>query len=127
MGFRVVCGCQYGYIAPEQFQNRASSRSDLYSLGASLLFLLSGNPPSAFPQVRLRVAFRLLVPMRAGLADVVERCLEAVEEDRFESADEVKAALLGRWEAPPSAVGVVGAGKAAGVIRKPPGSAVVRG
>lgn len=44
----------YGFMAPEQFQNRASSQSDLYSLGATVLFLLSGGvPPSDFPQVRV--------------------------------------------------------------------------
>eukprot|EP00897_Mesotaenium_endlicherianum_P005761 jgi/Mesen1/5212/ME000258S04311 len=40
----------FGYMAPEQFQNRADERTDLYGLGATLLFLLSGRPPSSFPQ-----------------------------------------------------------------------------
>jgi serine/threonine protein kinase len=42
---------QYGYMAPEQFQNRATIQSDLYGLGCTILFLLSGKPPSSFPQV----------------------------------------------------------------------------
>lgn len=33
----------FGYMAPEQFAGAASPASDLYSLGAVLLFLLSGE------------------------------------------------------------------------------------
>lgn len=32
----------YGYMAPEQFRGEARPASDLYSFGATLLFLLSG-------------------------------------------------------------------------------------
>jgi len=42
---------QYGYMAPEQFQNRATLQTDLYGLGGTMLYMLSGRPPSYFPQV----------------------------------------------------------------------------
>jgi serine/threonine protein kinase len=32
----------YGYMAPEQFRGTAQPASDLFALGATLLFLLSG-------------------------------------------------------------------------------------
>jgi serine/threonine protein kinase len=48
----------YGYMAPEQFTGQASPASDLYSLGATLLYLVSGQPPGAFPQQRMRIAYR---------------------------------------------------------------------
>jgi serine/threonine protein kinase len=48
----------YGYMAPEQFTGQASPASDLYSLGATLLFLVSGQPPGAFPQQRMCIAYR---------------------------------------------------------------------
>ena len=32
----------YGYMAPEQFRGQATPASDLYGLGGTLLFLLSG-------------------------------------------------------------------------------------
>lgn len=32
----------YGYMAPEQFRGQAQPASDLYGLGATLLFLISG-------------------------------------------------------------------------------------
>ncbi len=33
----------YGYMAPEQFRGAAQPASDLYALGGTLLFLLSGT------------------------------------------------------------------------------------
>eukprot|EP00850_Spirogloea_muscicola_P004998 SM000022S07212 [mRNA] locus=s22:493953:499216:- [translate_table: standard] len=84
----------YGYMAPEQFQNRAVPQSDLYALGGTLLFLLSGRPPSAFPQRRLKVDFRSSVSMSPGMVDVVERLMEPAPEDRYQSADEVIRELL---------------------------------
>ena len=36
----------YGYMAPEQFRGQATPASDLYGLGGTLLFALSGAAPS---------------------------------------------------------------------------------
>lgn len=41
--------------APEQFRGAASPASDAYGLGGTLLYLLSGRPPSAFPVDRMRL------------------------------------------------------------------------
>lgn len=47
----------YGYMAPEQFRGAAAPASDLYSLGGTLLYLVSGQPPFRFPQERMRIAW----------------------------------------------------------------------
>lgn len=39
----------YGYMAPEQFRGAAQPASDLYALGATLLFLLSGGREGCVP------------------------------------------------------------------------------
>ena len=38
----------YGYMAPEQFRGQATPASDLYGLGGTLLFALSGAHPPPF-------------------------------------------------------------------------------
>ncbi|KAJ7527117.1 hypothetical protein O6H91_16G038000 [Diphasiastrum complanatum] len=83
----------YGYMAPEQFQNRATLQTDLYGLGGTILYLLSGRSPSSFTQRRLKVDFRDSVRMSSGLADIIEGMLEPAPEDRYQSAEEVIAAL----------------------------------
>ncbi|GAQ77759.1 Protein kinase superfamily protein [Klebsormidium nitens] len=85
----------YGYMAPEQFRGKAVPQSDLYALGATMLYMLSGRPPSEFPQRRLKVEFRDRVSMSPGLADVLDRLLEPAVEDRYQSAAEVARAISG--------------------------------
>lgn len=82
-------------MAPEQFQNRATLQTDLYGLGGTMLYMLSGRPPSYFPQRRLKVEFQDVVTMSAGLANVVNRLLEPAPEDRFQSPRQVIQALQG--------------------------------
>lgn len=83
----------YGYMAPEQFQNRATVVSDLYGLGCTILYLVSGHPPSSFPQKRLKIEFQDSLIMDCNLKRVLERLLEPVPEDRFQSATEAIQAL----------------------------------
>ncbi|PSC76759.1 serine threonine kinase [Micractinium conductrix] len=84
----------YGYMAPEQFRGAASPASDLYGLGGTLLFLLSGRLPSAFPMDRMRIDFGT-VKMGARLEAVLEGLLEPVPEDRL-SAEDALALLTGQ-------------------------------
>lgn len=48
----------YGYMPPEQFGGRAVPASDLYSLGATLIYLATGNHPADLPQKNLRIIFQ---------------------------------------------------------------------
>ncbi|MEM8809702.1 MAG: serine/threonine-protein kinase [Cyanobacteria bacterium P01_G01_bin.38] len=47
----------YGYMPPEQFGGRAEPASDLYSLGATLIYLVTGHHPAELPQQNLRIRF----------------------------------------------------------------------
>jgi len=47
----------YGYMPPEQFGGRATPASDLYGLGATLIYLATGQHPADLPQHDLRIAF----------------------------------------------------------------------
>eukprot|EP00250_Pteridium_aquilinum_P028229 c3680_g1_i1 orf=69-1712(+) len=83
----------YGYMAPEQFQNRATVQSDLYGLGCTILYLVSGRHPSSFPQKRLKIEFQDLLLVEHSLKSVLEKLLEPAPEDRFQSAQEAIEAL----------------------------------
>lgn len=98
-----------GYMSPEQFRGAAEHSSDLYGLGATLLYLLSGGKnPSAFPQTRLRIEFRSRITVGPRLATVLEGLLDPLPEDRL-TATEAKNLLLGRIEPPPETRGTSGA------------------
>ncbi len=83
----------YGYMAPEQFRGQAEPATDLYGLGATLLFLLTHKTPADFPEKRLKIDFRPSVNISPELADWLEQLLEPLVEDRFTSAAEALAVL----------------------------------
>jgi hypothetical protein len=98
-----------GYMAPEQitdFRN-VSPRADVYSMGATLYSLLTGELPYDFArqsdpvQNMLRVLEEPIVPLRQRRPDVgealalaVDRSLERDPQHRFASALEMQAAIL---------------------------------
>jgi ankyrin repeat protein len=86
----------YGYMAPEQFLGQAVPATDLYGLGATVLFLLTHRSPSDLPQERLKISFRSRIQVSDAFADWLEKMLEPDVEDRFSSAKEALAALQGR-------------------------------
>jgi hypothetical protein len=48
----------FGYMAPEQFQGRASPGSDVYALGATVLSMMTGEEPEDLPHKGLSVDVR---------------------------------------------------------------------
>ncbi|MBE9008903.1 serine/threonine protein kinase [Pseudanabaenaceae cyanobacterium LEGE 13415] len=83
----------YGYMPPEQFGGRVSAASDLYSLGATLIYLLTGRHPVELPQANFQIQFRSLINIRPQFADWLEWMTEPALNRRFTSADEALIAL----------------------------------
>ncbi len=73
----------YGYMAPEQFRGQAVPTTDLYGLGATLLFLLTHRSPAELPTDRLKIDFRSRVQISEDFADCLEKMLDPDVEERF--------------------------------------------
>ncbi len=116
------------YLAPEQTTEprRADHRSDIYSLGCTLFFLLTGKPvfqgrtviqkvlahqESAVPSLRL---VRPDVPV--ALDAVFQKMVAKRPEDRFQSMAEVIQALHQATSGRPSRKGVWFGGTVAGIL-----------
>jgi serine/threonine-protein kinase len=101
---RVMLGTPH-YMAPEQMRSarRADARADLYSIGAVLYRMLAGQPPfqsdslTDLTAMVMREAAPRLGEIRREVPDeldrIVARCLEKDPDRRFQSADELAAAL----------------------------------
>jgi serine/threonine-protein kinase len=102
------------YMSPEVCAGeRASTRSDIYSLGAVLYFMLTGTPlfpdrtfaetvMSHISRTPEPPSVRLGKELPQGLEVAVMRCLQKKREDRFRSVRELDDALaaikdLGEW------------------------------
>lgn len=83
----------YGYMPPEQFRGKALPVSDLFGLGATILFMLTGRSPADLPEVRMKIDFRDHVYISKGFADWLEQMIEPAAIDRFASARLALAAL----------------------------------
>ena len=83
----------FGYMPPEQFHGQATPSSDLYALGATMVHLLAGKPPSSMESHLFRLDFRPHVRASVGLLAVLERLLEPDLNARFEHAVDVQGAL----------------------------------
>jgi eukaryotic-like serine/threonine-protein kinase len=92
-------GVTPGYAPPEQYGvGRTDTRSDLYSVGATLYALLTGQaPPDALEHMTGRATFtppRQLAPaLSPDVEAVVLRAMQTRPDDRFQAAAEMWAAL----------------------------------
>ncbi|QDV78019.1 serine/threonine protein kinase [Botrimarina mediterranea] len=94
------------FMSPEQAtaEREADVRSDIYSLGCVLYYLLTGKSPFPYEQVvKVIIAHaseEVLPPRQHNpllpieLEDIVLRCLEKDPEHRFQTVDELRRALM---------------------------------
>jgi serine/threonine protein kinase len=93
-GTRTIVGT-YGYMPPEQFGGRAVPASDLYSLGMTLVYLLTGQNPADLPQQDLQVQFTPLTQhqVSSGFSRWLQKMTHPALEKRFSSARQALKAL----------------------------------
>jgi serine/threonine protein kinase len=95
----------YGYMPYEQYMGQASPASDLYALGATLLHLVTGRPPSDFMADEGRIAVPAELPVGEPLRSVIARLLEPAPARRHASARGAREALLASPTRPASPPG----------------------
>ena len=89
-----------GYSPPEQYGTaRTDPRSDIYSMGATLYAALTGVIPEdglarVMDNVELTSIRKRNPKISRRLAAAIEKAMEAYPDDRFQTADEFRRALL---------------------------------
>ncbi len=76
----------YGYMPPEQFGGRTTPASDLYALGAALIYLATGEHPCDLPQQAMKIQFKERVCLTPALINWLQLMVEPSLELRFQSA-----------------------------------------
>ncbi len=84
----------YGYMPLEQFGGQVTTASDLYSLGMTIIYLLTGTHPAELAQVNGRVKFKAEISKRFDRW--VAQMTEPYIDKRFESAQLAQTALADR-------------------------------
>ena len=85
---RTVVG-KHAYVPPEQFRGKPTAQSDIYALGATLYYLLTGEDPE--PITRSDLSGDVAVPL--VLAQIIMKATEPNASERFASASDLKEAL----------------------------------
>ena len=90
-----------GYAPPEQYGQGTELRSDIYALGATLYAALTGQVPE--DGLMRALGTTTLTPLRDLRPEISPNCTQAIEkamavqpQDRFQTADEFRLALLGK-------------------------------
>ncbi|MUL35589.1 serine/threonine protein kinase [Gloeocapsopsis dulcis] len=83
----------YGYMPPEQFGDRAVPASDLYSLGATLMALVTGTHPADLPHRDGRIQFEQVTTLSPVFIRWLRRMTEPSLDRRFLSAKQALQAL----------------------------------
>ncbi len=90
----------FGYMAPEQFRGQADLTTDLYGLGATLLYLLTRDDPAHLPEKNFRLDFRTAVQVSDFFGDWLD-CLIAPDTDsRFGAAKDAFLSLVDQTALP---------------------------
>lgn len=92
----LVLANQKEYIPPEQEQGQSVYASDLYSLGLTAIYLLTGKTPAELPldSYTNQILWHQEAPdLKTNVVRVINRAICANPQDRFTSAEEMLQAL----------------------------------
>ncbi|MGB3510675.1 MAG: serine/threonine-protein kinase [Microcoleaceae cyanobacterium] len=80
-----------GFAPPEQMALRPVYASDIYALGITCIYLLTGKSPNSlgYDQINGEILWRSLVDVSDSFGKLLEKMLEASVRHRFQSAEEL--------------------------------------
>jgi serine/threonine protein kinase len=82
-----------GFLPPEQLMGKASPASDLYALGATVVYAMGGVHPADMPMRAMRLDYRGAVHCSAKLDKLLEKMLEPAVEDRLSDVRQAREQL----------------------------------
>jgi len=87
-----------GFAPPEQLANRTGFASDLYALGMTCIYLLTGKNPSQFPTdpYTCELIWSDTVEISVELSEIINKMIQIPLAERYHSATEVITALKNR-------------------------------
>jgi serine/threonine protein kinase len=84
----------YGYLPPEQFSGHTNPSSDLYSLGATLIYMVTGQHPGDLPHKDFNLEFEPFAPqLSSEFTQWLKQMVEPVLADRLTTVDAALSAL----------------------------------
>lgn len=78
----------YGYMSQEQFGGRTIPASDIYSLGATLIYLVTGIHPADLPQSDFCISFEHLTNLSPEFTTWLKWLIQPIVEKRLNSASQ---------------------------------------
>lgn len=102
----------YGYMPIEQFEGKAVPASDIYALGATLVFMLSGVDPVRMEKRGMEIDFTNYIQLSKPIEIILKKMLNPDWQKRHQSAKELKRDLITltskpTTSTPPSAIKII--------------------
>ncbi|MEG4203502.1 protein kinase [Microcoleus sp. Pol7_A1] len=91
----------YGYMPPEQFTGHITPAVDIYGLGATLIYLVTGKHPTELPQKNLQIQFRSTPNISPAFTKWLKQMTEPHLEKRLPNAQVALAKLQPKFQLKP--------------------------